>query len=187
MGGHTFVGDELEHEAAQSFIDLVYETADGYISVAVMRHTEWVGLAQAVEQPEWLEDPRFQDTEGLEINKNARLELTQNALRERTTADWLARLEAVDVPCAPILSRKEMLRHAQIEANRIITENEHPQAGTLRQARNAAQFGGTPAEHRYGAPLHGGNSLEILEELGYEAGAIDSMVTDGVIVNGKHE
>jgi crotonobetainyl-CoA:carnitine CoA-transferase CaiB-like acyl-CoA transferase len=36
MGSHTFVGDEPEHETAQSFIDLIYETADGYISVAVI-------------------------------------------------------------------------------------------------------------------------------------------------------
>jgi len=35
MGGHTFVGDELEQETAQSFIDLIYQTQDGYISVAV--------------------------------------------------------------------------------------------------------------------------------------------------------
>lgn len=78
MGGHTFVGDEMEQEAAQSFIDLIYATADGFISVAVMRHTEWVGLSRAVGRPEWLEDPRFQDTEGLEEHKNARLELTQD-------------------------------------------------------------------------------------------------------------
>ncbi|MEK6249552.1 MAG: CoA transferase, partial [Planctomycetales bacterium] len=30
MGGHTFVGDEKETEEAQSFVDLIYEVADGY-------------------------------------------------------------------------------------------------------------------------------------------------------------
>ena len=182
MGGHTFVGDESANEAAQSFIDLIYQTADGHISVAVMRHTEWVGLARAVEHPEWLDDPRFQDTAGLERHKNARLELTQSALRKRSTADWLQRLEAEDVPCAPILSRKEMVEHAQIRANRILTEVEHPQAGRLRQARTAATFSETPAEHRYGAPLHGGHGREILQELGYEVAAIEQMVRDRVIV-----
>ena len=45
MGGHTFVGKETEAERAQSFIDLIYETADGYISVAAFRRTDWEKLA----------------------------------------------------------------------------------------------------------------------------------------------
>jgi len=44
MGAHTFVGDELEKETAQSFIDLIYETAEDYISVAVQSDKEWAGL-----------------------------------------------------------------------------------------------------------------------------------------------
>jgi len=182
MGGHTFVGDELTEEVAQSFIDLIYETADGFISVAVMRHTEWVGLSQAVGRPEWLEDPRFQDTSGLEEHKNARLELTQAALRDRTTAEWIKRLEAEDVPCAPVLTRSEMIRHAQVEANQILLQTKHPQAGSLRQARTPANFEGTPVEHRAGAPLYGGNTREILEELNYDADHMAALMRDAVVV-----
>ena len=187
MGGHTFIGDEFEKEVAQSFIDLIYETADGFISVAVMRHTEWIGLSRAVDKPEWLEDERFQNTAGLEENKSARLELTQSALRARTTSEWIERLENEDVPCAPVLTRKEMIRHAQIKANKIVMESEHPQAGLLRQARNAASFLGTPAEHRYGAPLHGGNSREILAELGYDTDRIDSLIESGSVMQANLE
>ena len=149
MGGHTFVGDELKVEAAQSFIDLIYETADGYMSVAVMRHTEWVGLSKAVGRPEWLVDPRFQNTAGLEEHKNARLELTQAALREKTTAQWIELLEAEDVPCAPVLTRTEMIQHAQIEANEILMYSDHPQAGRLRQA----PVGGSVRRHTGGAAI----------------------------------
>ncbi|MEM7432938.1 MAG: CoA transferase [Pseudomonadota bacterium] len=182
MGGHTFVGDELEAEVAQSFIDLVYPTKDSYISVAIMRHTEWVGLAKAVERPEWLEDPRFQDTAGLEEHKNARLELTQEALRHRTTAEWIERLDAEDVPCAPILTRRDMIQHAQIRANKILTEVDHPKAGRLRQARNAPQFTGTPTEQRMGAPAYGADGSAILAELGYSDDAIQQLLASGILV-----
>ena len=182
MGGHTFVGDEMEVEAAQSFIDLIYETADGFMSVAVMRHTEWVGLAKATDNLQWLEDSRFQDTAGLEIHKNARLELTQAALLKKNTAEWIELLESHDVPCAPVLSRREMIRHAQVEANRIIEINEHPQAGPLRQARTAAVFEGTPAQHRHGAPLHGGDTRDVLQEAGYDLHVIDDLIERGVAV-----
>ena len=182
MGGHTFIGDELKQEVAQSFIDLVYETADGFMSVAVMRHKEWVGLSRAVECPEWLEDPRFQDTAGLEDHKNARLELTQSALRNRTTTEWIEILDAHDVPCAPVLTRQEVVRHAQVEANKILVETEHPQAGRLRQTRTAAQFEGTPAEHRLGAPLHGQHSREILAQLGYTSAEVADMIEADIVV-----
>ena len=182
MGGHTFVGDELEQEVAQSWIDLIYETRDGYISVAVMRHKEWCGLARAAERPEWIEDPRFQNSEGLDTHKHARLELTQNVLRERTTAEWIARLEAEGVPCAPVLTRREAIRHPQVEANGIIQESDHPQAGRLRQARSPAVFSATPAEHRFGAPALGAHTREILAEAGYGAAEIDRMIEAGAAV-----
>ena len=125
MSGHTFIGEEPDREAAQSFIDLIYETADGFMSVAVTRRKDWEALAAAVERPDWLEDPRFQDAAGLERHKNARLEMTQEALRGRTTAEWMERLEATDVPCAPVLTRREMIRHPQIAANGLLLETEH--------------------------------------------------------------
>ncbi|GAB4231313.1 MAG: CoA transferase [Kiloniellaceae bacterium] len=179
MGGHTFVGDEMEKEAAQSWIDLIYETQDGYISVAVMRHKEWLGLAEAAERPEWKDDPRFQTSEDLDRNKNARLELTQEVLRERTTADWLARLETAGVPCAPVLTRREAIRHPQVRANGIVVESDHPVAGRLRQARTPAQFSATPAEDRYGAPALGGHTREILAEAGYGAAEIEELIGNG--------
>ncbi len=179
MGGHTFVGDEMEREMAQSWIDLIYETKDGYISVAVMRHKEWVGLAEAAERPEWIEDPRFQNSEGLDKHKHARLELTQEVLRERTTAEWIARLDAAGVPCAPVLTRREAIRHPQVAANGILLESNHPQAGPLRQARTPAQFSATPTEHRFGAPPLGGHTREILAEAGYSAAEIEAMIESG--------
>lgn len=181
MNAHTFVGNELERETAQSFIDLIYETKDGFISVAVMRLKEWHGLADVTDNPEWKDDPRFSNDEGLEENKNARLGLTQAALREDTTANWIERLEAADIPCAPVLTRREAIRHAQVIANKIIVENDHPVAGRLRQTRTPAQFLGTPAERFEPAPGLGEQGREILAEAGYDADTIDDLISRSVI------
>lgn len=169
MGGHTFVGDEIPSETAQSFIDLIYETADGYISVAAFRRVDWEKLADACERPEWKEDHRFLTSAGLEDNKPARLELTQDALRTRTTADWIERLEAHDVPCAPVLTRAEMIHHPQVAANALIIETDHPVAGTLRQTRAPARFSGTPLAAPRPAPLLGEHTEEVFAELNREA------------------
>ena len=179
MGGHTFVGDELEAETAQSFIDLIYETADGYISVAAFRRVDWEKLADACERPEWKDDPRFRTTPGLEEFKNDRLAMTQNALRERSTADWIERLSAYDVPHAPVLTRSEMIRHAQIEANAIIVEHDHPQAGRLRQTRPPVIFDGTPTAYRHGGVRLGANTREVLGEAGLAGDEIDALLQTG--------
>ena len=180
MGGQTFVGKEVDVAAAATFIDLIYETASGYISVSVMSNDQWRGLCQAVGHPEWLEDERFKTPAGRDRNADARLEMTQEALREKPAEEWLAILEAAGVPCAPVLTRSEMLRHPQVQAAGIVVQTEHAHAGLLRQARNAARFETTVPEIRYGAPQLGEHTLEILAELGYGEAKRDALVQGGV-------
>ena len=187
MGSQTFVGDEFPQQEAQSFIDLIYETADGYISVAVQSDKEWAGLSRAVERPDWLEDARFKTAALRQKNIDARLELTQEALRERGSAEWLERLEAEDVPCAPVLRRRDMVRHPQLLENETVVEVEHPRAGRLRQARPAARFSGTPPEQRAGAPALGQHSRALLEELGLAASEIEALAAEAIIGLGEEQ
>ena len=135
-------------------------------------------------RPDWLEDPRFADSEGLDKHRDVRLELTQEALRTRTTAEWLERLEAEDVPCVPILTRREAIRHPQVEATGIVTELDHPQAGRRRQARTPARFSGTQPELRHPAPILGGQTREILAEAGMDDGEIAALLESGAALHG---
>ncbi|MEM6546237.1 MAG: CoA transferase [Pseudomonadota bacterium] len=187
MSAHTFIGDEPAEETAQSFIDLIYETADGHISVAAFRRIDWERLADACDRPEWKTDSRFLSAEGLEQHKPERLELTQEALRTRATDDWIERLEAHDVPCAPVLTRREMIRHPQIAANALVIETEHPEAGPIRQTRPAPRFLGTPVEHRRGAPVLGAHTREVLSEIGYSGEEIERLLAEGAAAMPHHD
>ncbi len=144
MGSQTFVGDELPQQEAASFIDLIYQTADGYISAAVQTDREWTALTRALDRPEWLDDPRFKTPALRQKHINERLAMTQEVLLTRPAAEWLERLTAEGVPCAPVLTRTRMIQHPQVVANGIVVETDHPGAGRLRQARPAARFSGTP-------------------------------------------
>ena len=181
MGGQTFVGKEVDVAAAATFIDLIYETASGYISVSVMSNDQWRGLCHAVGHPEWLDDERFKTPAGRDRNANERLEMTQQVLLTKTAEQWLQLLEDAGVPCAPVLTRSEMVGHAQVQATGIVVETEHQHAGRLRQARNAARFEATVPEIRYGAPHLGENTLELLAELGYDEARCEALLRDGVI------
>ncbi len=181
MGGQTFVDKPASVQRAASFIDLIYSTLDGYISVAAMGDHEWHALTRALERPEWLDDPRFATPALRDQNINERLSLTQEVLLTRTSADWLARLEAAGVPCAPALTRNELIEHEQVTASDILLTSDHPHAGRLRQARPAARFDKTPPGIRHGAPLLGEHSDEILAEVGLSADDIAALRSAGVI------
>lgn len=181
MASQTFVGGELPQAEAASFVDLIYETSDGYLSVAVQTDREWQALARALERPEWLADERFRTPALRQDNIDARLALTQEVLCTRRSAEWLERLEAEGVPCAPVLTRAEVIRHPQILENETVCEIDHPRAGRLRQARPAARFSRTPCSIRSGAPRLGEHTAGVLAEFGFSAAEIAELRASGAI------
>ena len=180
MGSQTFVGLDIPQQNAASFIDLIYETSDGYISVAVQTNREWLALTKALDTPEWLDDDRFKTPALRQQNIDQRLAMTQDVLKNNSSAYWLARLEEADVPSAPVLTRGEAITHPQVTANGIVVESDHPRAGRLRQARPAARFSETPAGLHRPAPLLGEHTRETLADLGYSDADIEALLADGV-------
>ena len=179
MSSQTFVADELPPQETASALDLIYETADGYITAAVQTDRQWRGLCEALEQPQWLDDPRFRTPALRAENVDDRLKLTQAVLLGRSSAEWLDRLTRADVPCAPVLTRNKVIQHPHVRAMEIIEEYDHPAAGRLRQARSAARFSGTPAAIRRPAPALGEHTDEILAEAGYSPGDIADLRAAG--------
>ncbi len=181
MGAQTFVDKEVSLQQAATFIDLIYETKDGYMTVAVMNNKEWTGLTRALERPDWLTDERFATPAARDQNINERLAMTQEVLKSRTTDDWLTRLRAEAVPCAPVNTRSQIINDPQVHASGILMESDHPVAGRLRQTRPAARFEGTPPEIKRGAPLLGEHNDDVLSALGLSADELAKLRADGVI------
>ncbi|NKB59777.1 MAG: CoA transferase [Alphaproteobacteria bacterium] len=181
MGGQTFVDNEVSEQRAATFIDLIYETKTDYITVSTMTNVQWAAFCKTADREHLLSDERFSTPALRDRNADERLSLIQEALLERPAAEWLKILDDAGVPCAPVLTRKEMISHPQVEASGIVIEHDHPHAGRLRQARPAARFEGTPTAIRNGAPLLGEHTYDILGEVGYSDAEIDAMVDAGAL------
>ena len=181
MGGQTYVDDPVSNQAAASFIDLIYETKDGYMTVSTMGNKEWLALSRAFERPDLLKDPRFKTPQLRDQNVNERLALVQVELKTKTTAKWLEIFEKEEVPAAPALTRQEMIEHPQVTASEILVEYDHPVAGRLCQTRTAARFEGTPPGPPQGAPRLGEHNTQILMELGLSEDEIRELSECGAI------
>ena len=181
MAAYTFVGSNRSSMRAAKARELIFETTDGYITAAANTDSEWTGLCRALERPEWLRDERFKTPVDRIRNADVRLEMTAEVLKTKSTTEWLERLRANEVPCAPVLSREEVLRDLQVVANQLIVESAHPHAGPMRQPRPAARFERTPASLSRFAPLLGEHTDEVLAEAGVAASELTALREQGVI------
>jgi crotonobetainyl-CoA:carnitine CoA-transferase CaiB-like acyl-CoA transferase len=180
MGSQTFVQGALPQQAAASFQDLIYQTTTGYVTIAVQNDREWQALIRAVNRPEWAEDPRFLTAELRQKNIDARLDLIQSVIKTDSAEHWLARLAEESVPCAPVLTRTEVLNHPQVQANDLLVEYNHPQAGSIRQTRAPARFSASPTQPLQGAPALGQDTAALLAACGYSADDIQTLIDSGV-------
>jgi crotonobetainyl-CoA:carnitine CoA-transferase CaiB-like acyl-CoA transferase len=102
-------------------------------------------------------------------------------IKEHPTADWLQRLDANDVPSAPVLRRNEVIANEQVLARELIVEMDRPGIGRVRQPVPAARFDRTPARIQGPAPRIGEHSAAVLAELGLGAAEIERLATEKIV------
>jgi crotonobetainyl-CoA:carnitine CoA-transferase CaiB-like acyl-CoA transferase len=181
LGGLTMVGKEANVKTGQRTRDLIFETEDGYITAGAISDSEWQGMCEALDKPEWLTDERFSTASTRVRNAAVRLEMTAEVLKTNSSDYWLERLDGRGVPCAPVLTRPQVIEQEQVKVNGQLFEYDHPGLGRVRQPRSAAQFDRTPTNTKPLAPRLGEHGREILAEYGYPEEKVAALVSDGVL------
>jgi crotonobetainyl-CoA:carnitine CoA-transferase CaiB-like acyl-CoA transferase len=154
MTQYTVVGREASTADPAARPDLIFETADGYITVGTISDSEWRGFCAASERPDLAEDPRFDTPGGRAAHATERILMMAQIIRQRPTAEWLQRVDTNDVPSAPVLRRGEVIANEQVLARELIAEFNHPDIGRVRQAKPAARFDCTPSANSRAGAAH---------------------------------
>ena len=177
----SFVGNEADPARGQAGPDLVFATAEGYITAGAITDSEWSAMCRALGREDLIADERFKTAEARVQNVAERRTIMTEEIAKWPSAEILARLDREGVPAAPVLSRAQVIEDAQVIENRTIEIHHDPVLGPVRQPRPAARFDLTPSEIQAMAPYLGADNEAILAELGYGSEEIERLTQAGTL------
>jgi alpha-methylacyl-CoA racemase len=150
----------------------VYETADNkYISIAAMEPKFFNDLLRRIDlDPADL--PEQWDSAQWQVGKKRMAEL----FRKKTRQEWCDLLEGTDACFAPVLTMSEAIQHPHNVQRGVFTE-----VGGSLQPAPAPRFSRTPATVQRPAAEPGEHTTEVLSEMGFDEGRIESLHRNGVI------
>jgi crotonobetainyl-CoA:carnitine CoA-transferase CaiB-like acyl-CoA transferase len=161
-----------------------FETADGWIVVGGANQRAWQRLVEALEAPDLADDPRFAENRDRMRNLDALVAALQPHFARRTSTDWLARLEAAGVPAGPVNDIAQVHADPQVLARDMVVEVEHQTLGPVKTLGLPVKFSRTPGGPRFGAPVYGQHSRELLEQHGFAGAEIEALIASGAVVAG---
>jgi crotonobetainyl-CoA:carnitine CoA-transferase CaiB-like acyl-CoA transferase len=141
----------------------------------------WEGLTAAVGREDLRDDPRFVDRPARIAHYDELHAIMSDAFAGGSRVDWLARLEAADVPAGPINRLDEVFADPGVEALDLVHEVVHPTAGSMRLLGSAVSIGGFDDRGMGPPPLLGEHTGDVLRELGRDEGAIEALRAAGAI------
>lgn len=166
-----------------------FETADGYLVLALHVGTFWRKFCQAVGREDLITNPRFVDTAMRRENRDELQLIVEDILRTKTRAEWEQLLTEADIPHGPVLDVVEALHQEHLTARNAIMTVPHPTAGDVRMVRPPIRFvGEPPPQARCAAPLLGEHTRVICREmLGLDDAAIDQLHRRGVVFDPRQD
>jgi crotonobetainyl-CoA:carnitine CoA-transferase CaiB-like acyl-CoA transferase len=158
-----------------------FECADGWIVIGGSNQRNWLRTLDALEAQHLAEDPRFRDNSDRMAHLKALGEALAPYFRQRPSADWLARFEALGVPAGPVYDVLEMHADPQVQAREMVVEVEHATLGSIKTLGLPVKFSDTPGAVLTGAPVYGQHTRAVLGEHGFSAAEIEALRAEGAI------
>jgi formyl-CoA transferase len=153
----------------------VFATADGHVILAAGNDGQWASFCAAAERPELADDPRFKTMPDRVRNRAALIPIVRDIMKGRASREWIARLEAANVPCGPINNYEEVFENPQVRHRGLRIETPHPLAGALPGVASPMRFSATPVEYA-APPLLGEHTREVLSRvLGMSEAELDRL------------
>ena len=157
-------------------------TKDGYICVSANTDAQAHAFFDAIGRPELKADPRFAKVAQRVQHTKEYFHIRATSLGGRTTAEWIAIFDRMDVPAAPYNTIGSLADDPHLRAVGMVREEEHPTEGATWAIGAPNRFSGGEAPPRAPAPRLGADGAAVLAEAGLAPAEIDALRAQGILI-----
>ena len=159
-----------------------FQTADGYLMLAVGNDSQFANCCASLGCPEIAEDPRYSANSARIENRDELIQIIAKRLTGETTAYWLDQFASLHIPAGPINNLAQVFSDPVVAERRIVRKLDHLLAGEVPTVANPVRFSNTPVEYKLAAPVLGQHTAEVLkDDLGYSDKEIARLYDSGAI------
>jgi formyl-CoA transferase len=142
-----------------------FPTRDGDMILAIGNDNQFRKFCTAAGIPDVGADPRFASNNTRIAHRQACIDALAPAIRQKTTAEWIALLEPLGVPCGPINRLDDVYADPQVQHRGLRIDVAHPLAGSIPLVANPIKYSRTPLRYDMPPPLLGEHTEEVLRGL----------------------
>lgn len=159
-----------------------FATSDGHLVLAVGNDAQFARLCEVAGRPELGRDPRFATNAARVAARDALAALLAPVLAGRTTSDWVAALEAADVPCGPINDLAQVFSDPQVRHRGLRVEIPREGRPPVPVVASPIRLSRTPVRHDAPPPELGEHTREVLVELlGMADAEVEALRARGIV------
>jgi len=138
---------------------------NAYIYFTIQGHA-WEPITKALGKPEWATDPAYMTAEARQDKIFDIFATIEDWLKDKTKYEAVDILRKFDIPCAPVLSMKELANSPDLRKSGSIVEVDHKVRGKYLTIGSPIKFSDLEIEVKP-SPVLGEHTDEVLADLGY--------------------
>ncbi|QWD64766.1 formyl-CoA transferase [Polynucleobacter sp. MWH-UH2A] len=140
---------------------------NAYIYFTIQGHA-WEPITKALGKPEWATDPKYMTAEARQDKIFDIFATIEDWLKDKTKYEAVDILRKFDIPCAPVLSMKELAASPDLRKSGSIVEVDHKVRGKYLTIGSPIKFSDLQIDVKP-SPVLGEHTDEVLSDLGYSA------------------
>jgi formyl-CoA transferase len=145
-----------------------------------IQEQNWARTCEAIGKPQWVDDPAYNTAKARESIIFDIFAEIEKWLADKTKYEAVDILRKYEVPCAPVLSMKEIAYDPALRASGTVVEVDHKERGAYLTVGCPVKFSDFTPDITE-SPLLGEHTDQVLTELGYDHNAITKMHADHVV------